>query len=496
MYLRHVFLNLKSIVYLRSQTIDKFIHRSLTHHIDKYEKSNSIKFSHEETNPNKEKSDSNLVVVPKGARKAAQEGLSFVEKIIKKYLPSRINSLLILVLAGIGYVIIAQAKNDYEIKRTFRNGSCPTYKFREEQLLERKELLDTLLSIVKPVTNKLVSSYYIVVGDHGTGKTTLIRQAARQVGRGVIYVDIPYNVEKFGYAFARAINFHFKEHILLSAWIESKMFGSPPDDDKQESWERALITFEKYAIDFKRKYDCVPILIFDNCDSLAQKDKRMLEILQDTAKTAIDDSTWITVFVGSIGEAPEQMEGRSSITRAASFIEIADLSEKEAITYLTEKRNLSQDMAKDIYALFGGRIKRLQNAASKIESGTSFSTIRKATLNGIARRIEKIRCRVSNQEEAFIFNILCGLLNRFEVTVDDLIEMEKDVNIRQKILEELRNETILARNVTNGAYVFHEQATKMCVKEFYEEKRCFPFLLIDVSIKEIKYNGNQAIKRK
>jgi hypothetical protein len=35
----------------------------------------------------------------------------------------------------------------------------------------------------------------------------------------------------------------------------------------------------------------------------------MLEILQDTAKTAIDDSTWITIFVTSVGNAPEQMEG-------------------------------------------------------------------------------------------------------------------------------------------------------------------------------------------
>jgi len=55
----------------------------------------------------------------------------------------------------------------------------------------------------------------------------------------------------------------------------------------------------------------VPVLIFDNCDSLAKKDPKMLEVLQDTAKTAIDDSTWITVFMGSAGEAPEQMEGLS-----------------------------------------------------------------------------------------------------------------------------------------------------------------------------------------
>lgn len=220
---------------------------------------------------------------------------------------------------------------------------------------------------------------------------------------------VPSNTEKFGFVFARAIHFNFKEHLRLSTWIESKMFGSPPEDGKtrsrlslgkktsldlstgkEASWERVMITFEKYAIDFKKRYGCVPVLIFDNCDSLAKKDKKMLEILQDIAKTAIDDSIWVTVFVGNVGEAPEQMEGtpdriinftlrsfslgRSSITRASSFIEIPDLTEKEAMTYLTDRRNLSDDMAKKIYALFGGRLKSLQNVATKIESGVSFDS--------------------------------------------------------------------------------------------------------------------------
>lgn len=141
---------------------------------------------------------------------------------------------------------------------------------------------------------------------------------------------------------------------------------------KEASWERVLITFEKYAIDFKKRYGSVPVLIVDNCELLANKDPQMLEILQEAAKRAIDDSTWITVFVASVGNAPEQMEGRSSITRASSFFLISDLTEEEAMTYLVEKRGLTKNVAKDLYDLFGGRIKSLQNAASKIESGSDF----------------------------------------------------------------------------------------------------------------------------
>lgn len=150
-----------------------------------------------------------------------------------------------------------------------------------------------------------------------------------------------------------------------------------------------IITFEKYALDYKKRYGLVPVLIVDSCDSLANKDPKMLETLQEAAKRAIDDSVWITVFVASVGNAPEQMEGlvkkfpnsihpivfvgRSSITRASSFFLVSDLTEEEAMTYLIEKHSLPRDTAQDLYGLFGGRIKSLQNAASKLDSGVAFS---------------------------------------------------------------------------------------------------------------------------
>ena len=66
--------------------------------------------------------------------------------------------------------------------------------------------------------------------------------------------------------------------------------------------------------------------------------------------------------------------GRSSITRASSFFLISELTEEEAMTYLIERQGLSKNVAKDLYGLFGGRIKSLQNAASKTQSGVEFSS--------------------------------------------------------------------------------------------------------------------------
>ena len=48
--------------------------------------------------------------------------------------------------------------------------------------------------------------------------------------------------------------------------------------------------------------------------------------------------------------------------------------------------------------------------------------------------------------------------------------MEEDVTIRQKILDELRNETILDRSVSNGSYVYHGQVIRVCIEEYYKDK--------------------------
>lgn len=56
----------------------------------------------------------------------------------------------------------------------------------------------------------------MICGEHGTGKTTLIRSAAREVGQGVIYVEIPADakdIEDFGIAFGKSLNFAFDERI-------------------------------------------------------------------------------------------------------------------------------------------------------------------------------------------------------------------------------------------------------------------------------------------
>ena len=73
-------------------------------------------------------------------------------------------------------------------------------------MVPRLIIVEHLKNILQPYKNQ--SFYQVVCGGHGTGKTTLIRIASREVGQvkdknkviqdggmGVIYVDIPEDPE-------------------------------------------------------------------------------------------------------------------------------------------------------------------------------------------------------------------------------------------------------------------------------------------------------------
>lgn len=96
--------------------------------------------------------------------------------------------------------------------------------------------------------------------------------------------------------------------------------------------------------------------------------------------------------------------------------------------------------------------------------------MRQATLQDISRRVEKIKCRSDKQQRTFLFKVLCTLSKQAEVTVDELIRMEDDTNIRQKMLDQLRDETLLIRSAINGSYMYHGHAIEVCVQEFYKDQ--------------------------
>ncbi|GET02612.1 P-loop containing nucleoside triphosphate hydrolase protein [Rhizophagus clarus] len=70
------------------------------------------------------------------------------------------------------------------------------------------------------------SFYHVVYGEFGTGKSTLTRIAAREVGQCVIYVDVPEDPDEFRDELERALNFKFEERISYTAQLMRKIFSN------------------------------------------------------------------------------------------------------------------------------------------------------------------------------------------------------------------------------------------------------------------------------
>ncbi|CAI2201492.1 1385_t:CDS:2, partial [Funneliformis geosporum] len=98
-----------------------------------------------------------------------------------------------------------------------------------------------------------------------TGKTTLIRLASREVGRGVVYVDV-MNIGQY---------------------------------------MRALKAFKRAAKAYNVKYERPMVIVYD---IVIRLDPETISILQNDAKDNTDSRTQIAVFVSSEGSVPKIME--------------------------------------------------------------------------------------------------------------------------------------------------------------------------------------------
>ncbi|CAG8783923.1 20780_t:CDS:2, partial [Gigaspora rosea] len=333
--------------------------------------------------------------------------------------------------------------NDYLLYKTVENGNNPEPDVSEDMIVPRLQTLASLMDMFQP-QGKHLANYHVVVGEHGTGKTTLSIIAARKVGRGVIYVKIKGNTEDLeglGNALGKAIN--FKESVSLTGYLTRKIMGSDSIQPGGSKWESALDAFERAAAVYKKKYKQPPVLVFDNISVLSKSNPKILDQLQENAKESADEKKYIVVFVTSDGSVPKRMLARSAWSRAGKdILEIGDLTENEAIDYLTNKHKVCNDTeAKKLYELIGGRLATLNYAAL---SKLSYEEIKKAIFIELERKfsIAEIDRGQLNHKKAK--QILKALLQ------------SNDKEISYRILQEMaEGNTVLDTLLSNNILSYH-----------------------------------------
>ena len=120
----------------------------------------------------------------------------------------------------LAYVKWVATSDDSKIKERFNNPITVT-----EKLKHYVPRSDVESSLKKILTADEVNNYWVVSGEHGTGKTTTVQTVCHEIGKGIIYVDVPDDVKDFKNSFAKAIGLTYRYHSGIWTFIHQSVYG-------------------------------------------------------------------------------------------------------------------------------------------------------------------------------------------------------------------------------------------------------------------------------
>lgn len=123
----------------------------------------------------------------------------------------------------LGYVNWVARSDDSKIKEKFNNPITISEKLKH--YVPRSDVENSLKKIL---TADEVKNYWVISGEHGIGKTTTVQKVCNEIGKGIIYVDVPEDVKDFKDALANAIGLNHRKHGGIWAFIHEAVYGQEP----------------------------------------------------------------------------------------------------------------------------------------------------------------------------------------------------------------------------------------------------------------------------
>jgi Cdc6-like AAA superfamily ATPase len=178
----------------------------------------------------------------------------------------------------------------------------------------REDLISSMLMAITPTAE--ARGYRLIVGEDGTGKSTLVALALERLGetKGVVYIEtwiLDALGSSFNFANAMKKALGLKPNPIDNPRIWTEPFWVTAEANGlqaltvHDGWE----IFSDFAAKYKQEHGKIPVLIIDNADRLAKSKPEILDALQDYAKEATDERTATVVFVSGEGFLP-RMRGK------------------------------------------------------------------------------------------------------------------------------------------------------------------------------------------
>jgi hypothetical protein len=287
-----------------------------------------------------------------------------------------ISTLAMLALAGWGYQELYYMSTVKKIEEAFKIGdpsfvlSAQTKRTGEtEGWVDREG--QALLNDV--IAGKLVGRYYLLIGEKGTGKTSMLLEAMRLTqGANCTVIDAHADPEIFRIRLGRALNFQFFEDYIGALFS----LRGPRDTTALLDIERAMNKLEEVAFSIKKKTHKPLVLIINNFHLIRDDDEgqHLIELLQQKAE-ALSATGLVTIIFNS--DDYWVYERLKKLGTRLDVVTIRDLSRQESVSVLQRarrqnfKETLSLEDANHIYNLVGGRPQHLTAVAAQKDAITA-----------------------------------------------------------------------------------------------------------------------------
>ena len=236
-----------------------------------------------------------------------------------------------------------------------------------KHLVRRPALLNCLKGILKPAYHH-PGGYYLLVGPPGSGKTTILQQAIAECGSGILYVSVNHDGDVSDSLYSALKISKFCDSTLRS-YVRVPSRSCP--DDSSARFKYALEILKEAATEMFIE-DKYPPIVFDTTEQtlLHPDGVKNIQLLQDLAKEISDKKFLIFLFSSNKNSVPSIMQTQSSASRMHEVIKMGDITDEEAVNFLTCMcPNATKDAITNAVRLVGGRFSDLDIAAEHINAG-------------------------------------------------------------------------------------------------------------------------------
>lgn len=294
------------------------------------------------------------------------------------------SSLAILGVAGIMYHRMYNVHVLDKIDRAFDDGD-PAYQLSMHKLTAKKaegkedpnlmkywverpqqKLLDDI------IRGDIVGRYFLVIGEKGTGKTSLLLEAMKKVdGYNVAMFDAHADPEIFRIRLGKALNFAYAEDYIGSLFS----IRGPRDTTALLDIERAFGKLEEVALRRASRKEGRPLILIINNAHLVKENEegiKLVELLQQKAESLSGSGLVTMIFNLDDYWVYEKLK---KLGTRLELINVRDLSRQETVKALHYSREthfpsnkfphlkLNDELNNQIYDLIGGRPQHVSQVA-------------------------------------------------------------------------------------------------------------------------------------